>query len=412
MTITSWFSFDSCTRVVSGMPGYQSLESSILRRPGITQATRLRVLGAARTAMLVFLAIAAITLVFAVTPALAQQPTNFGSASGVTCPGGNVICNGSINFLTTELFFEPETPSDSLKKSPPTWNELEQLLDNPNYTLTWGAACNDAAGPVPGNTQGFPTYCTNSTPTAQNPTGFIRRPNFSSTITLPPFLVHPLNYSPPTGTEMRILNPNFAGDPHFKVSGTVLDNDSHTYVPTGVCYVVGPASATCTPITTLVPVSSGASRGLHTGTVMAPGDTEIDNNTAFGRELGNCQINPEPVPIMGGNAFFNSSGTSASTGTAFDSENLNACGADPGEPGADTRARSNTNLLLCAVPGRAGFLCEDNVGLPAGRRIPGTACRQLVLDTGRSRTQRSNRGDDADTRPELTRVRPRHYRSR
>ncbi len=91
---------------------------------------------------LLFVAVAlAVTL--APSSAMAQQPTNFGSASRVPCPGGNVICNGSTNFLTTELFFEPETPAQSLKEGATTWNEMEQLLDNP-YVYTWGAACNDA----------------------------------------------------------------------------------------------------------------------------------------------------------------------------------------------------------------------------------------------------------------------------
>ncbi len=157
---------------------------------------------------LLFVAVAlAVTL--APSSAMAQQPTNFGSASRVPCPGGNVICNGSTNFLTTELFFEPETPAQSLKGAPTTWNELEQLLDNPNFTLTSGAACNDAAGPVPGNEQGYPTYCTNSL--------FIRRPTFN-TVRLPPLLVHPLNYNPQSaaGTEMRLINPNFAGASGFR----------------------------------------------------------------------------------------------------------------------------------------------------------------------------------------------------
>jgi hypothetical protein len=84
----------------------------------------------------------ALAVIISPSPATAQQPTTFGSASGVPCPEGNVICNGSINFLTTELFFEPETPASSLKEVPTTWNEFEQLLDNP-YLYTWGAACND-----------------------------------------------------------------------------------------------------------------------------------------------------------------------------------------------------------------------------------------------------------------------------
>src|SRR5437660_10303497 len=139
---------------------------------------------------LFFMAIVA-TICLSPVPAVAQQPTTFGSASGVPCPDGNVICNGSINFLTTELFFEPETPPQSLKEAPPTWNEIEQLLDNP-YVYTWGAACNDAAGAIPGNAQGYPTYCTSTAG------GFIRRPTFSSVV-LRPLLVHPLNYNPQSG---------------------------------------------------------------------------------------------------------------------------------------------------------------------------------------------------------------------
>ncbi len=290
-----------------------------------------------------------LALVVTLTPslAMAQQPTNFGSASGVPCPGGNVICNGSINFLTTELFFEPETPAQSLKGAPTTWNELEQLLDFPNSTLTSGAPCNDGAGPVPGNEQGYPTYCTNST--------FIRRPTFSA-VKLPPLLVHPLNYNPQSaaGTEMRLINPTFAGASSFRVSGTAFDSTSNTNVSFGLCYIIG---ASCTPIAQTINVSSGPSR-------LGPGDTEIDMNVAIGRKTGVCQINPEPVPLFG---MYDPFGTSAST--AFDSENLTACGSDPGEPGGASLAHNNTIPLLCATEllgtgSLAGYLCEDNLGLP------------------------------------------------
>jgi cytochrome c peroxidase len=280
--------------------------------------------------LLLFLLAAA----FAASPAMAQQPTNFGSASGVPCPGGNVICNGSINWLTTELFFEPETPGQSLKEAPTTWNEIEQLLDNP-YVYTWGAACNDASGPVPGNEQGYPTYCTSS--------AFIRRPTFSA-VTLPPLMVHPLNYNPQSafGAQMRILNPNYAGG---------------TFNATSVCYIIGPS---CTPKSQTINVTSGASRGLSVGTATAPGDTEISMNVSVGRALPFCQINPEPIPITG---------TYGVNSTAFDSENLTTCGSDPGEPGAASLAHNNINLLLCVTEvmgslSSAGYLCEDNIGLP------------------------------------------------
>src|SRR6266567_1643471 len=115
---------------------------------------------------------------------MSQAVTNFGSNSGVECPKGNVICNGSINFLTTELFFEPETPAQGLKDTLVTWNEVEYLLDNPyvvggNGTLAHiGVPCNDGSGPQPLNEEGFPSYCT---PTAGTFGTNIRRPAFGVT---------------------------------------------------------------------------------------------------------------------------------------------------------------------------------------------------------------------------------------
>jgi len=288
---------------------------------------------------LCFLALA-FAVILSPSPATAQQPTTFGSASGVPCPEGNVICNGSTNFLTTELFFEPETPASSLKEVPTTWNEFEQLLDNP-YLYTWGAACNDEKGPIPGNEQGYPTYCTSS--------AFIRRPTTLDASgrflvsTLRPFLVHPINYNPQSGfgAQMRLLNPNYPGG---------------RFNATSVCYNVGGA---CTPATNILNITSGAERGLTTGTITEPGDTAIDMNIAIGRKARMCQTNPEPIPITG--AY-------GSTSTAFDSENLTTCGSDPGEPGAASLALNTNILALCATEAfpisLAGPLCEDNMGLP------------------------------------------------
>ena len=103
------------------------------------------------------------------------------------------------NFFTGVSFlFEPESPYASLK-SVPTWNEIEQLLDNP-YAVTPDLV-------TPGNFDDFPSY--RST--------IARRPSFSSlgaTLlspgpALPPLLVHPLNYNPTTGEEMRLLNSGY-----------------------------------------------------------------------------------------------------------------------------------------------------------------------------------------------------------
>jgi cytochrome c peroxidase len=322
----------------------------------------------------------ALAVILTPSPAAAQAPTTFGSNSGVPCPGGNIICNGSIDFMTTELFFEPETPPQSLKEAPPTWNELEQLLDNP-YVYTWGAACNDLAGAIPGNAQGYPTYCTSTVG------GFIRRPTFSA-VALPPLIVHPLNYNPQTGfgAEMRLLNPSYTGTNNFQVSGTVPDIFSPGgRATTGTCYAIG---ASCTPVTQSINVSSGASRGLTTGTAAAPGTTEIDMNVSIGRRPGFCQTNPEPVPITGASGR---STSGLSTSTAFDSENLVNCGTDPGEPGSASLAHNNTSLPLCATEvlgglSLAGYRCEDNVGIPwSGRSttpsysIPGVPAPSMAV---------------------------------
>ncbi|TMB09847.1 MAG: hypothetical protein E6J65_28525, partial [Deltaproteobacteria bacterium] len=252
-----------------------------------------------------WIALFAFNFVFLPVAAMAQAPTEFGSSSGITresagCDNGNIICNGSINFLTAELFFEPETPFSSLKGGPPTWNEVEQLLDNP-YGVTTG--CSDSAGVLPPNDQGFPSYCTNAS--------FIRRPSFGPV--LPPMLVHALNQNPATGAEMRLLNPNYAGG---------------QFNNTNVCYT---GAGGCTPEPSTITVSSGADR-------LDPAETEIDYDIAIGRKLRFCQVNPEPIPL---DAPFN---------TSFDSESLTACGSDPGEPGA--------------IPFFAPTLQEDNLGLP------------------------------------------------
>lgn len=89
------------------------------------------------------------------------------------------------------FLFELEFPLHSLKEVP-TWNELEQLLDNPYATVP----CPTYFGP---NDQGYPSVCSTVT----------RRPGFG--VTLPPLLVHPLDYHPQTGEEMRLLNPNYPG---------------------------------------------------------------------------------------------------------------------------------------------------------------------------------------------------------
>src|SRR5260370_10118169 len=138
-------------------------------------------------ALKVILLLVAVAVAVTLTPsrAMGQAATNFGSNSGVTCTGGNIICNGSINFLTTELFFEPETPSQGLKDALVTWNEVEYLLDNPyvvggnGNAAVIGGLCRDGSGFQPINEQGFPSYCT----APANPAAVV----FFKNIPRPPF---------------------------------------------------------------------------------------------------------------------------------------------------------------------------------------------------------------------------------
>jgi hypothetical protein len=239
----------------------------------------------------------ALAVTLAPAPAMAQQATTFGSNSGIACPStvagpGSIICNGSINFLTTELFFEPETPAQGLKEALVSWNEVEYLLDNPyptnstvqtvagaGATVTGAPVCNDGSGRQPLNEQDFPTYCT---PTAATSIfgANIRRPAFGVThpvrtgagaggqggtltnvLGLSPLRVHPLNYNAPNGNEQRVLNPKYAG------TGTGSFNN------TGICYTL---SVSCTPPNSVTPVSPGVPRLDPTQT------PEIDYDVSIG----------------------------------------------------------------------------------------------------------------------------------
>jgi cytochrome c peroxidase len=181
-------------------------------------------------------------------------------------------------FATPGFLFEPETPYASLK-SVPTWNEVEQLLDNP-YAM--------APDPItPGNFDGFPSY--RST--------IVRRPSFSApgaTLlnpgpALPQFLVHPLNYNPTDGEEMRLLNPDYPGGT-FDVPDELFQD-----------LATDPTGNTWNWTFKTVEVSPGADR------VTGP---EIDYNGPLKPDPFTCVSNLELVPPEG----------------------TLLCGNDPGEP--------------------------------------------------------------------------------
>ena len=256
------------------------------------------------------------------TTALAQVPCYDAASNLVPCEGaGGTRFNGTrtqpfyiapgsaaaagipqnwFPALSAGFKFEPESPFSSLK-SVPIWNELQQLLDNPYLT----ALCSSlAAQPAlirgtPGNFDGFPSYCTN--------TAFNRRPTFGGVV-LPPLLVHPLNYNPADGEEMRLLNPNYPGG-NFNVPDLLYQDLAGD--PTGNTW-----RWTSKPIT----VSPGSGR------VTGP---EIDYNGPQAPDPSVCVVNLELVPPEG--SFF--------------------CGGDPGEPNyAGFGANSATGYSRPAVP--------------------------------------------------------------
>jgi hypothetical protein len=140
-------------------------------------------------------------------------------AASPRAQSGGILLNGTNTSpaIVPGFLFEPEFPLNSLK-TVPIWDELEQLLDNP-YRQT---LCTDG---TPGTTKVtgspsavvYPSYCSSSALT--------RRPGFG--ITLPPLLLHPLNYNPTTGEEMRMLNPSFPGAPWQVPDELVQDGPNH-----------------------------------------------------------------------------------------------------------------------------------------------------------------------------------------
>ncbi|HEU4382872.1 MAG TPA: cytochrome c peroxidase [Anaeromyxobacteraceae bacterium] len=139
-------------------------------------------------------------LLLASGPALAQYR---GTVSGNT-----VDNSGIIPFDQAFFAFEVENPLSTLKEVP-TWDELEQALDNP-----YGLAL---APDVRGNFQGWPSYRS----TIARRRSFIFRDGAGNPcapgsagcteVPLAGLVTHPLNYNFQGGEELRLLNINFAG---------------------------------------------------------------------------------------------------------------------------------------------------------------------------------------------------------
>jgi hypothetical protein len=125
-----------------------------------------------------------------------------------TVTGNTVDNSGIIPFDQAFFAFEVESPVGTLKEVP-TWDELEQALDNP-YALVLDPT-------VAGNFQGWPSYRS----TVPRRRSFIFRDGAGNPcapgsggcteVPLPGFVTHPLNYNFQGGEELRLLNIDFEG---------------------------------------------------------------------------------------------------------------------------------------------------------------------------------------------------------
>ena len=239
---------------------------------------------------------AALLLLPMVASAQAGGTTRNGTAGPATSGTSLAVPPGTV---VPGFLFEPEFPLASLK-TVPIWNELEKLLDNP-YQVALCSSLGSAPSLVqnmPGTTHitgsptavVYPAYCTNF---ADPVTGIRGRPAFG--VTLPPLLVHPLNYNPTTGEEMRLLNPAFPGAPW--------------QVPDELVQCPACPSGTQDPNQWEwsyrdVAVSAGSIR-------IEPGAAEIDYNAPLAPDVSTCVLTKELFPAP---------------------ENSLTCGGDTGEP--------------------------------------------------------------------------------
>ncbi|HEY5915012.1 MAG TPA: hypothetical protein VJA21_30840 [Verrucomicrobiae bacterium] len=223
----------------------------------------------------------------------------------------NYVAPGSVTaagvpgaFIVPGFLFEPEVPLTSLKDAP-TWNEIEQVLDNP-YAITYDPN-------TPGNEQGFPSYRT----------AIIRRPAFG--VVLPQFLIDPLNYNPTSGEEMRLLNSAYPGG-NFSIPYQLYQD-----------LAGDPSGNTWRTSYRTVAVSPGAARVL---------EAEIDYNSPINSDGIVCEPNVELVPPEG----------------------VTYCGGDTGEPGNPLFGVINGAYSVPAFPMPAGFRNPGAVitALPGG----------------------------------------------
>jgi len=272
--------------------------------------------------------------------------TALAQATPQPCPPGtpaNVICNGSGAgaselgpTLKGAFLFEPEFPLNSLK-SLPIWNELEQLLDDPYRqalcsSLSLGLQADGTTVSGLDRTTSGTTFIEGSPPPVVYPAycsrGVVRRPGFG--VALPPLMLHPLNYNPTDGEEMRLLNPGFAGAPwivpdHLVQCGSPEALNLALTAPTGcegTRTAIGPGGL---PVTSIGPFDSNRWVWTYTNVTITPGsprvgEPTIDYNAPIVADPGLFPLNPS--------AF-----VCEITTEVLPAEGSMICGGDPGEPG-------------------------------------------------------------------------------
>jgi len=236
-------------------------------------------------------------VVFPVAPAMAQVVPPPVINPG---PGGIVDNSGLIPFDQAFFAFEVESPLGTLKEVP-TWDEIEQMLDDP-YAFVLDPS-------VRGNDQGWPSYRL----TQPRRRSFIFRNGAGepcapgsagcTEVPLPGHVIHPLNYNHSTGEELRLLNIDYAGGP-WQVEDLLLPVPGQ---PGVYQYTYRD-----------IDVSAGADR-IEDDEAAADFNSPIAPDTEFCITAVDQFFSPGPSPF--------------SPGTVATGEGAIICGADPGEPG-------------------------------------------------------------------------------
>jgi cytochrome c peroxidase len=301
------------------------------------------------------------------------------AGQSATAATGDTILTGTVSappgIVVPGFLFEPEVPLNSLK-TVPIWNELEQLLDNP-YNVTLCSALPTTVDALtrgtPGTTQitgsppplVFPAYCSRV-----GANGVQRRPGFG--VTLPPLMLHPLNYNATTGEEMRLLNPDYPGG-RWVVPGDLLQCGSPE----------ANANATVRPLCLLRGNNPNVWLQSYHSVTVTPGsgrvsEAEIDNNGPIRADVSNLLANTyaaaassttaaglmtatalQDVTLLGGHCVTTTEPFPAPEGAI-------ACGGDPGEPGGTANGVSGSPLLPAFGVNRANGYSRPGVpGVPS-----------------------------------------------